>query len=1176
MRKSTLSSSLLLAAFALATVLAPGGLAQCVSLTTLGSASTQNFDTLSNTAGSTTNNLTLTGWFMTEGGGGARDNEQYAVDTGGSNTGDTYSYGAAANTERALGALRSGTLLPNFGACFTNNTGAAIASLAVAYTGEEWRLGTAARTDQINFEYSVNATSLTTGTWTNVAALNFITPDTATTGAKNGNAAGERTALSSTFAISIANGATIWIRWVDIDASGADDGLAVDDFSLTPVGTGDPFGSGTASPNPVTSGTSTTLTANITPGVSPTSTGIAVSCDLSAIGGGTAFSLPNTTGTTYAAAYAVPGPTAFNTYSLPCSVTDAQARTGAFNISVTVLSSSTAPTATGLAAPNPVTAGNSVGLSATPVSGANPSSTSYTVTCNLAAIGGDALVVLPTSYLVPANTVATGYSLPCKVTDDVERFSNFTIALTVQAPPPAFRTIAEINGSGTSSPLGGTSVTTRGVVVGVRAATASVKGFYLESQTPDRDADPNTSEGILVFLGNSAVPGCIVAGNLVQLEGLVSNFVSSTSPVGSLPAPELTGPANCQVLQTNQLGSMPAAVVIDAGNPLTPGGSASQGRKYLGMRISVPNAVVVGPSDGFLTETSAQAVPNGEFFVTVPGVTRPLHSASGILDTRRPSAAPGTVPVWNGNPEALRVNVTGLSPAATPYEVATGSTVAGLAGIMDYNTSQGQFQLYTDSTGAGMPTPLTPSLSATPVPVALASDLTIGNFNMERFYSDTAEGNGAVTLTTTAYQGRLNKASLAIRNVMRMPDLVGLEEVEGQKNTPGSNPVHVIDDLVNKLNADAVAAGQGNPNYAYCIAMTNDPGGITPAVIYKQGKVQVTECQVYGLGTQYNVPGGGTNILNDRPAVTVRANVTATGSDSSLPVRVVVNHLRSLNGIDEPGTANGDRVRSKRNDQAKYLANLINGTSGDQATNWNTVDNLLVIGDFNAFYVNDGYADVMNCITGNPAPANQQFFTAAQLAVGSPCTPILSPALINMTSLNPSAYYSYSFAGITQTLDHVLLNTKASARLRQLVYARNNADFPEGPTYRNDFNRPERVSDHDMPVAYLRLPVEVSSRTRLNAGAVVLNRVTGRYTSTLSITNTGAAPLTGPVYVLFGNLPAGVTLPDLPTFNGQPYTTINLGAGLAPGATSASVTISFANPSNARIGYTTTRFDGSF
>lgn len=212
-----------------------GAFAQCVSLTTPGSAYTQNFDTLSNTAGSTTNNLTITGWFMTESGGGARDNEQYAVDTGASTTGDTYSYGAAGNTERSLGGLRSGTLFSTIGSCYTNNTGTTISSLNIAYTGEEWRLGTAGRTDQLNFEYSANATDLVTGTWTGVPALNFVTPDTATTGAKNGNAAPARTALSSTISsLSIANGATFWIRWTDTDASSADDGLAVDDFSLTP------------------------------------------------------------------------------------------------------------------------------------------------------------------------------------------------------------------------------------------------------------------------------------------------------------------------------------------------------------------------------------------------------------------------------------------------------------------------------------------------------------------------------------------------------------------------------------------------------------------------------------------------------------------------------------------------------------------------------------------------------------------------------------------------------------------------------------------------------------------------------------------------------------------------------------------------------------------------------
>jgi hypothetical protein len=205
---------------------------QTISLT--GSTYTQNFDALSNVAGSTTNNLTIPGWFMTESGGGVRDNEQYAVDPGSSTTGDTYSYGAAAATDRALGNLRSGTLISISGAAFTNNTGSTIQSLSIGYTGEEWRLGTASRTDQLNFQYSTNATDLVTGTWTTVTALNFVTPNTAIVGALDGNAAANRTVLSTTInSLSIPNGATFWIRWTDNDATGADDGLAVDDFTLT-------------------------------------------------------------------------------------------------------------------------------------------------------------------------------------------------------------------------------------------------------------------------------------------------------------------------------------------------------------------------------------------------------------------------------------------------------------------------------------------------------------------------------------------------------------------------------------------------------------------------------------------------------------------------------------------------------------------------------------------------------------------------------------------------------------------------------------------------------------------------------------------------------------------------------------------------------------------------------
>ncbi|MDF2452237.1 MAG: hypothetical protein K0S26_1741, partial [Bacteroidota bacterium] len=215
--------------------------AQTISLTTLGTPYTQNFDALSSTATTTNNVLAINGWSLTETGGGVRDNEQYAVDNGGSSTGDAYSYGVAGNSDRAFGGLQSGTLIPLIGAAFTNTTGATITTLSFSYMGEQWRIGNtaAARDDRLNFEYSTSASDLATGTYTAVAAGNIISPikTAASASALNGNLAANQIAVSFTITgLSIADGATFWIRWTDLNASGADDGLSIDDFTLTPYG----------------------------------------------------------------------------------------------------------------------------------------------------------------------------------------------------------------------------------------------------------------------------------------------------------------------------------------------------------------------------------------------------------------------------------------------------------------------------------------------------------------------------------------------------------------------------------------------------------------------------------------------------------------------------------------------------------------------------------------------------------------------------------------------------------------------------------------------------------------------------------------------------------------------------------------------------------------------------
>lgn len=229
-------------------VLSGAAYAQCISLASPGTPVAENFDTLSATAASTTNVLSLPGWAMVETGGGTRDNAQYAVDTGASNSGDTYSYGSAGSSDRALGSVRSSSLVATFGACYVNDTGAQMSALGIAYTAEQWRVGTLGRLDQMTFEYSTDATSLTSGTWAQVAALGFATPDlaarngTGSAGARNGNAVEMRMAISADISgLSVPAGGTVWIRWNDIDASSADDGMAIDELSVTAGGnTGTP------------------------------------------------------------------------------------------------------------------------------------------------------------------------------------------------------------------------------------------------------------------------------------------------------------------------------------------------------------------------------------------------------------------------------------------------------------------------------------------------------------------------------------------------------------------------------------------------------------------------------------------------------------------------------------------------------------------------------------------------------------------------------------------------------------------------------------------------------------------------------------------------------------------------------------------------------------------------
>jgi hypothetical protein len=206
-----------------------------ITITQFNATYSENFDTLAKSGSS---GVLPADWSLLESGSGA--DGAYAASTGSASTGNSYSFGASSAEDRALGAVRSSSLQSSWGVVIWNQTGGVISELAIQYFGEQWRLGALGRQDRLEFSYSLDATSLASGTWAGVSALDFLSPTTAgTVGALDGNAESNRQLIAHHLTgLSVASGSSLWLRWVDIDAAGADDGLAIDDFSIQAVRTG--------------------------------------------------------------------------------------------------------------------------------------------------------------------------------------------------------------------------------------------------------------------------------------------------------------------------------------------------------------------------------------------------------------------------------------------------------------------------------------------------------------------------------------------------------------------------------------------------------------------------------------------------------------------------------------------------------------------------------------------------------------------------------------------------------------------------------------------------------------------------------------------------------------------------------------------------------------------------
>ena len=399
------------------------------------------------------------------------------------------------------------------------------------------------------------------------------------------------------------------------------------------------------------------------------------------------------------------------------------------------------------------------------------------------------------------------------------------------------------------------------------------------------------------------------------------------------------------------------------------------------------------------------AMENG--IVTGPTDNDGVLHASLVPPAERPFREPGIrypgqsgLPLWDGNPEVIQINLqwAGFSNLFSLDPISA-------SGVLSF--SNGTYQLIASSYESDS------QASVRSVSAPAANQATIASLNCFLLFQNEPE-----------YPSRRFKLARYIGEVLQAPDILAVQEVQS---------LNVLKDIAN-------AVQEQYPDLIYTAYLETGSSSF-PIHLGYLVKNTVINPEVIQLGAEENSSLGGR--LHDRPPLLLEAEFNTS---PPTPIRVLNLHLRSLNGIEGSDSI---QVRTKRFEQSISVGNMIQDLQNE---------NLVVVGDMNAFQFSDGYVDVLSQLTGTPS-LGAQF---------PPVLAVVDPPLTNQSALlAPEERYSYVYRGNAQILDHCLTNDFTDISVNHLEYARGNADAPPN-LYNNSFVL-WRVSDHDGFVLYLDL-----------------------------------------------------------------------------------------------------------
>lgn len=524
-------------------------------------------------------------------------------------------------------------------------------------------------------------------------------------------------------------------------------------------------------------------------------------------------------------------------------------------------------------------------------------------------------------------------------------------------------------------------------------------GFFIQTPSARSDGDADTSDGIFV-LHDGAPP--VDVGDRVDVTGTVEEFFGFTRIDATVAG------GTVRIEASNQ--ALPAAVEFNDSRPSPDPARPSCRREYEcyeGMRIRIPTGTVSSGSQHFGSD------PAAEMYVTP---TSRGFREPGIEYPGRPG-----LPVWDGNPEVFELDPDKLGLPNVSWVPGTTFTATGVLGY-----EFGGYEIW--------PTELTVRTGAATLPRAVRAkkpgEIMVASQNLLNLRG----GAGAT---------KLAKLSRLVREVLRSPDIVAVQEAGGRT---------ALQNLATRIRSD-----DSNVRYT---AHLEAPGISQSVGFLVRSGVTVGRVTEHGRSETFVDPRDGTvDRLHDRPPVVLEA--TAGG----LAFSVVVIHNRSLIDVDD--AARGEWVRTKRLEQAQSVARLVESLQDSR---------VIVLGDFNAFQFTDGYVDVVGQIRGRVTP-DESLMSGPDLVTRDLCNLI--------DRLPEPEKYSFIFGGNAQVLDHALVNQPLERHVVDIQYARGNADAARHNE--DDATTALFAADHDGLVVYLsaeaKPPVEPSPCEATDTGS---------------------------------------------------------------------------------------------